>query len=92
MSLLCEVLSQICANPWYDDTFIQGSMKFNGCDIEETRGLDMEGSFTSNLPGTLNENRVRMRAAMTILVGQHNELRHELMLKAMEHWDTLLFK
>jgi hypothetical protein len=40
----------------------------------------------------LNDTRVRMRAAIQLVVGQHNELRNELMLKAMEHWDTLLFK
>ncbi|AES95273.1 putative Ulp1 protease family catalytic domain-containing protein [Medicago truncatula] len=51
--------------------------------------LEMEHSFNHNVHGTINENAVRMRTCMSILLGLHNELRSHLEVKSMTFWETL---
>ncbi|KAJ1387293.1 hypothetical protein SESBI_40115 [Sesbania bispinosa] len=44
--------------------------------------MAMDYAFQPNVHGVINESKVRMRIAMTLLLGSHNELRKSLEARA----------
>ncbi|KAJ1394540.1 Ulp1 protease family, C-terminal catalytic domain [Sesbania bispinosa] len=50
--------------------------------------LDMSASFHTNLIPMVNERHVRMRIALNILCGEHNENKHLLEARAETYWWT----
>ncbi|TKY73898.1 Ulp1 protease family, carboxy-terminal domain protein [Spatholobus suberectus] len=49
--------------------------------------MQMQHSFVSTLYGILDEKLVRMKVALTLLLGNHNEHKKTLMTNAQKNWE-----
>ncbi|KAJ1421052.1 Ulp1 protease family, carboxy-terminal domain protein [Sesbania bispinosa] len=54
--------------------------------------MAMEYAFHPNVDGVMNENKVRMKTALTLLLGSHNELRKNLEARAELHYQDMIQK
>ncbi|KAJ1437047.1 Ulp1 protease family, C-terminal catalytic domain [Sesbania bispinosa] len=85
-----EAVSQIIKSKKCPPSFLDNHNDFGNWDIENGRGvpncglrvlswIDMQNAFTPSVIGVMNENLVRMKIIVDLLLGNHNESKNTLL-------------